>query len=255
MSQLLHFLAHSEYPIVRALRRTRRAVMTASLPAPRVMVRPALWTFLGLRFAFHFVKRVFICEPLFKAYCTQYGRGVRTGTYIHWVQGKGRILLGDDVLIDGKCSMTFAARYAPDPTLEVGDQTVISHNCSFTVGRRITIGRHCLIAVGVRLLDSGGHPTDPAGRLAGLPAPSDKVRPITIGDNVWIGMDSLILPGTTIGEGSVVAAGSVLRGTVPPYTLVAGNPARPVSSLAPPTSAWVSPREAAEARNPCAEAS
>ena len=146
-----------------------------------------------------------MCEPLFKAYCTRYGRGVRTGTYIHWVQGKGRILLGDGVLVDGKCSFTFAARYSPDPTLEVGDHTVLSHDCSFAVGRRITIGRHCLIANGVWMADTNGHPTDPADRLAGLPAPAEKVRPITVGDNVWIGSRCLILPGTTIGEGSVVS--------------------------------------------------
>ena len=135
------------------------------------------------------------------------------------------------MLVDGKCSFTFAARYAPDPTLEVGDHTVLSHDCSFAVGRRITIGRHCLIANGVWMADTNGHPTDPADRLAGLPAPAEKVRPITIGDNVWIGSRSLILPGTTIGEGSVVSAMSVVRGEIPPYTLVAGNPARPVCSL------------------------
>ena len=56
-------------------------------------------------------------------------------------------------------------------------------------------------------------------------------RPILVGDNVWIGSRSILLPGTTIGEGSVVSAASVVRGEVPPYTVVAGNPARPVGSL------------------------
>ncbi len=231
MSSLIQFLASSDHPVARIVRRARRAVLTFTLPAPRAVVRPLLVTFLGLRHAYYFAKRVFVCEPLFKAYCTRYGRGVRTGTYIHWVQGKGRILLGDGVLVDGKCSFTFAARYSPDPTLEVGDNTVLSHDCSFAVGRRITIGRHCLVANGVWMADTNGHPTDPADRLAGLPVPAEKVRPITIGDNVWIGSRCLILPGTTIGEGSVVSAASVVRGEIPPYTLVAGNPARPVGSL------------------------
>ncbi|WP_406695898.1 acyltransferase [Singulisphaera sp. Ch08] len=227
-------LAHSQHPAARILKRLYRNVQNFSVPAPRYVFMPILWTYLALRAIYYVAKRVLVCEPLFKTYCTRYGQGVRTGTYIHWIQGKGRILLGDRVLVDGKCSLTFAARYAPDPTLEAGDDTVISHGCSFTIGRRITIGRHCLIAVGVKMLDASGHPTDPAGRLAGLPAPADKVRPITIADNVWIGMDSLILPGTTIGEGSVVSAGSVVRGEIPPYTLVAGNPARKLASLRDP---------------------
>lgn len=231
MPSLVHFLASSDHPVARDVRRARRALLDFTLPAPRAVFRPLLATFLVMRHVYYFAKRIFVCEPFFKAYCTRYGRKVRTGTYIHWVQGTGRMILGDGVLVDGKCSFTFAARYCPDPTLEVGDNTVLSHDCSFTVGRRITIGRHCLIANGVWMADTNGHPTDPADRLAGLPAPAEKVRPITVGDNVWIGSRCVILPGTTIGEGSVVSAASVVRGEIPPYTLVAGNPARIVCSL------------------------
>ena len=58
-----------------------------------------------------------------------------------------------------------------------------------------------------------------------------KSAPIRIEDKVWIGMDVLILKGVTIGEGSVVAARSVVTKSIPPYSLVAGNPARVVKSL------------------------
>lgn len=243
MSNLIHFLASSDHSIARNVRRARRVILNFTLPAPRAIFGPLLVTFLGLRHAYYFAKRVFVCEPFFKAYCTRYGRGVRTGTYIHWVQGKGKILLGDGVLVDGKCSFTFAARYSIDPTLEVGDHTVLSHDCSFAVGRRITIGKHCLIANGVWMADTNGHPTDPSDRLAGLPVPPEKVRSITVGDNVWIGSRCLILPGTIIGDGCVISAASVVRGEIPAYTLVAGNPARPVRSLneisKPPTATGI----------------
>ena len=89
MSSLIHFLASSDHPVARIVRRARRAVLNFTLPAPRAVFVPLLATFLGLRHAYYFAKRVFVCEPFFKAYCTRYGRGVRTGTYIHWVQGKG----------------------------------------------------------------------------------------------------------------------------------------------------------------------
>jgi len=54
----------------------------------------------------------------------------------------------------------------------------------------------------VVLIDSSGHPTDPQARLLGLPPDADDVRPITIGDNVWIGQRSILFPGVTIGEGA-----------------------------------------------------
>ena len=56
-------------------------------------------------------------------------------------------------------------------------------------------------------------------------------KPITIGDDVWIGCNSIILKGVKIGNGSIVAAGSVVTKSVPPFSLVAGNPAKIVKEL------------------------
>ncbi|HKI18860.1 MAG TPA: acyltransferase, partial [Isosphaeraceae bacterium] len=171
--------------------------------------------------------------PLFKAYCASYGRNVHTGVYIHYIQGQGELIVGDDVLVDGKCTFGFAARFSDRPTLTIGDHSGIGHGCGFTVAKRITIGRHCRIGGGVLMFDASGHPSDPSGRLAKLPPSPDEVRPITLEDNVWIGGRCTIFPGVTIGEGSVVSAGSVVTADVPPYTLVAGNPARRVRALEP----------------------
>jgi acetyltransferase-like isoleucine patch superfamily enzyme/acyl carrier protein len=213
------------------LRRVHHGVRTFTLPAPTFLVRPLLAVFLALRAIYYFLVRVFICEPLFKAHCTKYGLSLRTGVYIHWVTGGGRLIIGDDVLVDGKCSFTFAVRYAEAPTLSIGNHTIISHGCSLTVGREVSIGDHCLIASGVHIFDAPGHPTDPVLRKLGMPASPEDVRPIKIEDNVWVGSHSIVFPGVTIGEGSVVAAGSVVTSDVPPYMIVAGNPARVIGRL------------------------
>ena len=91
--------------------------------------------------------------------------------------------------------------------------------------------KHCRIAGSVYILDSSGHPSDPEDRKRGLPPADSEVRPVVIEDNVWLGARSMIFPGVTVGEGSVVAAGSIVMADVPPYTVVAGNPARRVASL------------------------
>ncbi len=231
MADLFAFLAYSDHPAARAIRRTRRGFLQFSVPAPRLIIRPALACFLAVRSAYYFLMRVFVCEPLFKAYCTRYGRNLRTGVFVHWVQGRGRILLGDNVIVDGKCSFTFASRFSDSPTISVGDGTGIGHGCTFTVGREIRIGRNARIAINVRMFDSPGHPANPAARLAGLPAGDEDVRPIVIGDNVWVGSEAVIFPGVTIGDGAVVAAGAVVMSDVPADTLVAGNPARQVRTF------------------------
>lgn len=231
MSDFIRWIAISENQIARTARRVRRAFLTFSLPAPVLIVRPLLIVFLAIRKSYYFLVRIFVCEPLFKAYCTQYGRGVRTGSFIHWFNGRGRLILGDNVLVDGKCSFSFAMRYAKDPVLSIGSNTIISHACGFTVGRRITIGEHCLIARGVLMFDAPGHPNNPALRKMGAPANPEDVRAIEVCNNAWIGTNAIIFPGVTVGEGSVVAAGSAVMNDVPPFTTVAGNPARVIGRL------------------------
>ncbi len=234
MPSLRRVLSQSQNPAARAVKRGYRWVRNFTMPAPRAVVRPVLWVFLAARSVYYFVWRVFVCEPLFKASCTSYGRGVRTGVYVHWVAGGGEIKLGDGVSVDGKCSFSFASRFSDRPTLEVGDRSEIGHDCSFTVGKRITIGRDVRISVGCLLTDSNGHPLEVEARRAGLPPHPREVRPIVIGDDVWIAQRSVILPGTRIGDGAIVSAGSVVRGRVQPYTVVGGNPAVPIATLPRP---------------------
>lgn len=231
MSGWYRFVAVSDHWVARAARRLHRAVTRFSLPAPRLLVRPVLGLVLAVRFVFYFIARVLWCEPLFKAYCKKYGSNLRTGPHLHWVQGKGDLVLGNDVTIEGKCNFFFAARYTLRPALTIGDRSGMGHNCSFVVGDRITIGKDCRIGANVTVFDVSGHPADPAERLAGKPAPLEEVRPILIGDNVWIGSWAVIYPGVTIGDNSIVSLGAVVMSSVPANAVVAGNPARQIRSL------------------------
>lgn len=238
-------LAVSNHPVARSLRAARQAVRGFTLPAPRLIFRPVLWAYLTVRSVSFWLRRVLICEPLFKASCKQCGRGVRTGVFLHWIQGSGDLYVGDRVTLDGKSTIAFAARFTERPTLRIGSRTLISHNCLFTIAQEVSIGSDCMIASDAFIFDSSGHPADPAARLAKLPPAPEEIRPVRIGNNVWIGRRATIFPGVTVGEGSVVSAGAVVTSDVPPYTLVAGNPARKVASLTPP---GADPRENAAAR-------
>ena len=234
MANPYQFIAMSDHPLATAARRTRRALLDFSLPAPRLVFVPLLHLFRTIRRMYYFCMRVFVCEPLFKAACKQYGSDVHTDVYIHWISGRGDIILGDRVLVDGKCAIKFATRYTDRPTLRVGNHSGIGMGCDLTIGKSITIGNYCRIASYVVMRDSDGHPSDPVLRKAGAPPSIDDVRPIVIEDNVWIGVRSIISPGVTIGEGSVVAAGSVVLSSIPPFSVVAGNPARRIRSLETP---------------------
>jgi len=216
-------------------RMTRRACLLAQAVTPsaaRLTVvsvpylhRTWLALYLIARAAIHFSRRVFIAEPLFKASCREYGTRVRTDIYAHQIHGRGDLIVGDDVLIDGKTTLTFREGGEEQPQLIVGSRSGIGHGCRIMVARRVSIGSHCRIAAGVWIFDSTSRLTHAAA------------QPVTIQDNVWIGGRAVIFPGVTIGAGSVVSAGAVVTSSVPPYTVVAGHPARRVAALKPPVSA------------------
>jgi acetyltransferase-like isoleucine patch superfamily enzyme len=237
----------SDRRAARLARALHRAVVNLSLPVPGPLTPVLRGVFLllrTLRALYHWLLRVVVCEPLFKACCLRHGRRVRTGAFVHWIHGPGDIVVGDDVIVDGRCAIRFARRFSERPRLEIGDRSGIGHNCTFTIGKRITIGRDCRIGQDVWIFDSSGHSSDPLARLTGLPPDDDDVRPVTIADNVWVARGAMIFPGVTLGEHSVVSAGAVVVADVPAFTLVAGNPARQVMKLAPsPPSFVASPRE------------
>ena len=89
--------------------------------------------------------------------------------------------------------------------------------------------RHCVqIGTNVQLL-TPTHPIDPELRRAKWEA----AKPITIGDNVWLGSGAIVLPGVTIGENTVVGAGSVVTRDLPANVVAVGNPARVVRAIDP----------------------
>ena len=231
MNSLYRHLAISKHPVARAIRTIYHFLHNFSLPAPRWIFRPLLAVYLLLRSVYYFLIRVFVCEPFFKMYCTEHGRNVHTGVFVHWILGRGQLIVGDNVTVDGKCGFIFAVRYTEQPTLRIGNNVGIGHNSTFTIGREITIGNNVMIGGNVEMFDSPGHPTDPVLRLAGSPAMPEDVKAICIEDNVWIGSGTIIYPGVTVGQGSIVARGAVVMNNVPANVIVAGSPARQIARI------------------------
>lgn len=126
------------------------------------------------------------------------------------VKGDFKIASGGSVVI------------GPEGHLDLKGGVGINVKGTLSCFERITIGRDAHIGPEVLLRDSDSHNTG-EGRTP--------TRPITIGDHVLIGTRAIILKGVTIGEGAVVAAGSIVTKDVEPHTMVAGNPARFVRAV------------------------
>ena len=118
-------------------------------------------------------------------------------------------------------------------SLNIGDRTFIGEG-QISCASRVDVGDDVMIAWGTSIFDHASHSlrfsrraNDVTNWLRGEKDWADvEVKPVRIGNKVWIGFGSIVLPGVTVGEGAVVGAGSVVTRDVPAWTVVAGNPAR-----------------------------
>ncbi len=112
------------------------------------------------------------------------------------------------------------------PLLEIGDNSGVGINCELygpvKIGKNVMMGPEVIIY-------TSGHRHDRTD-IPMIEQGNDETKPVTIGDDVWIGRRVIILPGVTIGDGCVIGAGAVVTKDIPPYSVACGVPARVVKS-------------------------
>lgn len=149
--------------------------------------------------------------------------------------GKGDIRIDKNVTIGFFPSPQFLSTYAhiearsKSACIEIKADTWISNNfCAIAEHTSIKIGGNCRIGSNVEIIDSDFHGLNVAERNISKP---ERARPVFIGSDVFVGSNVKILKGVTVGEGSVIANGSVVFEDIPPFTIAAGNPAKPIRKL------------------------
>ena len=122
----------------------------------------------------------------------------------------------------------FWSRPVEDAEIVIGSNNIINNNSVIGCTSRVVIGNDCLIGDSVAIYDADFHNLSPERRRD----QQFPTAPIILGNNIWIGSRAMILKGVTVGDHSVIGAMSIVTKSIPPRTLVAGNPARIVRELA-----------------------
>jgi acetyltransferase-like isoleucine patch superfamily enzyme len=192
---------------------------------------PLTWVYKGLYYIHIFIResvvallKILYFEPMFRARYPKIGVKLRMEK-LPYVTGEGEIIIGNNVNISGRIGVAFNDRQDNIPGLVIGDDVFMGHFSSFAVAEKIEIGDNCHISSGVKIFDNDGHPLNPSERKEGFPVTKERIKPVKLCNNVWVGANAIILKGVTIGENSIVGAGAVVTGDLPPNCIAAGNPA------------------------------
>ncbi|WP_243867143.1 acyltransferase [Paenibacillus sp. BK720] len=175
---------------------------------------------------------------LMKATKVRYGKNLLLkGMPVIFNKSGAELIIGDNVTINssflsnlvGLYQRTIIVTRTADAKIRIGNNVGIS-GATIYARKSIQIGDNTLIGGNTKIIDNDFHPIDPIVRRI---TPNDHmgVRPIEIGENVFIGCNCLILKGTKIGDNAVIGAGSVVSGEIPANCVAAGNPVRVIRHL------------------------
>lgn len=142
------------------------------------------------------------------------GRGVCTTGHVRIRNNGGTMSIGDKVMLLGGMVPTQLTCEAGG-IIKIGQRSVFNYGASLHATQSVTIGERCMFASFVKIADADASSS-----------PQVQAKPIVIEDDVWVAHGAVIFPGVTVGRGSVVSAGSVVKQDVPPNSLAIGNPAR-----------------------------
>ncbi len=134
-----------------------------------------------------------------------------------------KVKIGNNCTIEKNVSFRYEGVFTEGHAIIIGDKTFIGKDCEFNISSKITFGYYCAIASGCKFIDHN-HGYDTRDAYIGEQAPTSEA--ITIEDDVWLGVNVVVLKGVHIAKGAIVAAGSIVNKSIAPYEIWGGIPAR-----------------------------
>lgn len=184
-----------------------------------------------------FKMNCFVPRLMLKFQKIEYGKGIKlVGWPFIFRFPNASIRIGNRVTINSNFWSNFLGLYQrtiivakKSAQIVIGDKVGMS-GCNIYAWDKIEIGDNTIIGANVKIVDNDFHPISPEARLADDYSVVSQ-KPVIIGKNVFIGMNTLVLKGTEVGDNCVIGAGSVVSGKYPENCVIAGNPARVIKKL------------------------
>ncbi len=232
--QFKHWLKFHPNSRIRNVFFILKNIRSAELPTPKVFNRALYQVHKLIVNIIGGVTRFCYWTPAFKGRVAQCGKRLYLYGGLPFVSGPLQISIGDDCRVSGHT--TFSGCTQPlegleHPLLSIGNNVDIGWQSTIAVGKRVIISDNVRIAGGAFLFGYSGHPLDAKRRAQGEGDDPQQIGDIILEQDIWLGTNVTVKGGVIIGEGAVVAAGSVVTKSIPAFAIAAGNPARVVGQI------------------------
>ncbi|RKF18902.1 acyltransferase [Alginatibacterium sediminis] len=225
------WLKHSQHPLAQFSFKQLKAIRQFNLPKIPLIFDLCyrLWVFASS--VVTAVLRVLWWTPLFRGQT----QGTSRRLYLYGgipLLGEGLVMqIGDDCRISAHTTFSGRSEQGKPARLSIGNNVDIGWQCTIAVGTKVTIADNVRIAQGCFIAGYSGHPLQADLRAAGHAEPAHSRSSVVLERDVWLASKVSVLPGVTIGQGTVVATGSIVTRSLPDGVLAAGIPAKVIRKL------------------------
>lgn len=231
LNQTKQWLKTSNNPFARSLFIHLKKIINIEVPAPKFLFTPLYSLYVFLQSFLSSLMRILLWTPLFKGRLHKIGKNLNLYGGLPYISGLLMLEIGNDCRISGHSTFTGRSSSKVTPTLTLGNNIDIGWMTTIAVGNKVEIGDNTRIAGRSLLAGYPGHPLDPAERALGLPETDEQVGDIIIEKDVWLATGVSVMAGVRIGQGTIVAAGSVVTQDLPSMVLAGGIPAKVIRKL------------------------
>ncbi len=224
-------LKQSKSPRVKKLVALIKTIICFDFPAPKWLFKPLYHLYKGISTVSSGLIRVLFWSPLFKSVINRCGKRLYLYGGLPFISGGLEINIGDDCRISGATTLSGRVHGEKPAQLTVGNNVDIGWMTTIASGSKVVFGDNVRIAGRSFFAGYPGHPIDANDRALGLPDTPTQIGDIIINNDCWLATGVSVMAGVTIGEGTIVAAGSVVTHDLPSQVLAAGVPAKIIRHL------------------------
>ncbi|MGL6315144.1 acyltransferase [Vibrio sp. WXL103] len=228
--QLKRWLKNSDSPVAKRLFVVAKRIRVCDLRYPRLVNKLLYTSYTLSRDTWSNLTRILVQTPAFRGRCNACGDRLYLYAGLPFISGPLNIDVGNDCRISGQTTFS-ASSHTPNPRLSIGHNVGIGWQTSIAVGTEVIIEDNVRIAGKANLFGYSGHPLDAQRRAAGAPDDLEQVGRIILKKDCWLATNVIVKAGVTIGEGAIIAAGSVVTEDIPDYVIAAGVPAKVIKTL------------------------